>query len=130
MKWVKLSEENYATFVENIDFIETGWNNIVRESTSDQLDQNLRLKIIYDLFFYALRFCALEKFSFKILISLWNLVEEELDYLVNNRDNSNTTIFANSNVEVAELSFRYKQKVRNKRIGITSKLLTSILYID
>eukprot|EP01036_Dinobryon_divergens_P024316 gene24316-32753_t len=40
-----------------------------------------------------------------------NAVEEELDYLVNKRDNSNTTIFANSNVEVAELSSRYKQKI-------------------
>lgn len=113
MKWVKLSEENYAAFVESIDLIETGWNNIVRESTTDQLDQNLRLKIIYDLFFYALRFCALEKFSFKILLSLWNLVEEELDFLMNKKDNLNTTIFANSNAEVVDLSSRYKQKVRN-----------------
>ena len=111
MKWVKLSEENYAAFVENIDFMETGWNNIVRESTSDQLDQNLRLKIIYDLFFYALRFCALEKLSFKVVTSLWNLIEEELDFLMSKRDNLNTTIFANSNIEVAELSSRYKDKV-------------------
>ena len=111
MKWVKLSEENYAAFVDNIDFMETGWSNILRESTSDQLDQNLRLKIIYDLFFYALRFCALEKFSFSVVNSLWSLIEEELDFLVNKRDNSNTTIFASSNIEVAELSSRYKEKV-------------------
>ena len=111
MKWVKLSEESYIAFVNNVEFMEDNWNMILNESTSDRLDQNLRLKIIYDLFFFALRFCALTKLSFTSVCALWNIIEEELDNLIARKDDINISIFANSNGDVADLSARYKQKV-------------------
>ena len=111
MKWVKLSEESYIAFVNNVEFMEDNWNMILNESTSDRLDQNLRLKIIYDLFFFALRFCALAKLSFTSVCALWNIIEEELDNLIVRKDDINISIFANSNGDVADLSARYKQKV-------------------
>lgn len=113
MKWITLTEENYVKFCENEENMEESWNLIVKESTPDNVEKNLKLKIIYDVFLYGLRYCAIHKLRFAVASALWELIQDELEYLSLKKDFSGSSIFENSSAEIADSCKRYQLKVIN-----------------
>mmetsp|Transcript_34093 Transcript_34093/g.49524 ORF Transcript_34093/g.49524 Transcript_34093/m.49524 type:complete len:122 (+) Transcript_34093:1154-1519(+) len=111
MKWITLTEENYAVFCNSIENMDQCWNDIVKESTSDNIEKNMKLKIIYDLFFYGLRYCALSKLRFEVASGVWELIQDELEYLALKKDYLGASIFENSTADIADSSKRYQLKV-------------------
>jgi len=112
MKWLSLTKENYVKFCDNISEMEENWNLIVKDSTADSSEKNMKLKIIYDLFFYGLRYCALSKLRFEVACAVWEIIQDELEYLSLKKDYSGESIFESSTADVTESCKRYQMKVR------------------
>lgn len=108
MHWVTVTEEQYSRLTENADELEQIWKIIIESSTSIILEKNFRMKIIFDLFFYALRFSVLSKSSYQSLAILFGLIQDELEYTSSSKE-SIVSIFSSSYDKI--VLERYREKV-------------------